>query len=124
MVGSDHHAGTPAHFQKIEHALGQPHGAEIVQGNNQLQIAAGVGHTGTADQAVHALAAQGVEPINDCLPTLGGGKVCGDVSMIYVNIIDQMTLCPQILYGLGADAAGASGDCINAHSNSPLILRF
>ena len=99
--------------------MGQIGGAEVVQTDHELQIAAGPGDAGVAAQAVDAVGVLGVNGVNDLVPALLGGQVGTDVAVFQVYVDHFVALAAENLHGLSADAAGAAGYHINSHKLLP-----
>ena len=112
-------------LKEVIDALCNGYGPEIVQGNDQLQIAAGTGDTGITDHAVETFGMQLVQLVYCSLSSLRRGQVHTDVAALQINVDDFVSFLKQQFFCLGADSAGCAGDCIYAHDSiTSLIALF
>ena len=75
-------------LKEVIDALGNGYGPEIVQGNDQLQIAAGTGDTGIADHAVQTFGMQLMQLVYSGLSSFRGCQVHADIAVLQIDIDD------------------------------------
>ena len=78
-------------LKEVIDALGNGYGPEIVQGNDQLQIAAGTGDTGITDHAVETFGMQLVQLVYCSLSSLRVARFTQMSPSFRVDIDDLMS---------------------------------
>ena len=114
-VGGGDHAGAPLLLQQLQGPGGHGGGAEVVQGDDEGDVAAGARHARVADHGVNAVGVAVVQLPQGGLPALGGGQVGGDVPVLQVDVDGLVALLLQLGHDLGPNAAGAAGYHVNTH---------
>ena len=73
-------------LKEVIDALCNGYGSEIVQGNDQFQIAAGTGDTGIADHAVQTFGMQLMQLVYSGLSSFRGCQVHADIAVLQIDI--------------------------------------
>ena len=87
-VGYGDYAAAVFFLKEVIDALCNGYGSEIVQGNDQFQIAAGTGDTGIADHAVQTFGMQLMQLVYSGLSSFRGCQVHADIAVLQIDIDD------------------------------------